>query len=464
MSIKKNYLYNIVSQITSIALSFLITPFLSRTIGAEGIGTYSYIQANVAYFVVLSKLGIETYGKREIARIRDENEKISIIFLELQVIHTVMSIASIILFFFSFGRSEKYYYIGYIIIIANCFDIVWFYQAIEQFKLLSFYSCVGRILAFVLSIIFIRDRNDLVIYFLIEAFILLFSNVFLWINLNKIIKFKLITNINCKRHINQLIIYFVPSISAVIFTLLDKTLINYFTGSSFENGYYDQAYKIYNICMILVQSIITVVAPRMIYIYAQKDKSIFLEKLKKYMGIGEYFSCSLASMIFIFGEKMIPFYYGKGFEEVVILLDGFMLILILSSVSVSIETLYLVPIGLQKISSCIVVIGALIDIIADCLLIPRYFAQGAVMATIITEFFLVISFLFCLAIHEKKIIGKIFYDIILNIVLFSVITFICKVVLNILENGRVSFIFIALIYIVFLLIKGAALVKNVNKN
>ena len=52
MNIKKNIIYQITYQIIMPLLSFILSPYLARAIGAEGIGVYSY-SYNIAYFFVL---------------------------------------------------------------------------------------------------------------------------------------------------------------------------------------------------------------------------------------------------------------------------------------------------------------------------------------------------------------------------------------------------------------------------
>ena len=57
-NISSNYVYNLVYQIFVIILPIITTPYVSRVLGADGIGIYSYTLAIVTYFTLIGALGI----------------------------------------------------------------------------------------------------------------------------------------------------------------------------------------------------------------------------------------------------------------------------------------------------------------------------------------------------------------------------------------------------------------------
>ena len=82
-SIKKNYIYNMIYQILIIILPIITTPYLSRILGADGVGTYGYTLSVMTYFILFGSFGITIYGQREIAYIQNDKEERSKIFYEL---------------------------------------------------------------------------------------------------------------------------------------------------------------------------------------------------------------------------------------------------------------------------------------------------------------------------------------------------------------------------------------------
>lgn len=82
-SISKNYIYNLSYQLLTLLTPFITTPYISRVLGAEGIGIYSYTTSIVSYFILLASLGVASYAQREIAY-HQENQYIqSRIFYEV---------------------------------------------------------------------------------------------------------------------------------------------------------------------------------------------------------------------------------------------------------------------------------------------------------------------------------------------------------------------------------------------
>ena len=74
LKVFKNYLFNMSYQILAIFLPLLTTPYISRVLGADGVGIYNYVESVSAAFVLFAVLGTNSYAIREVAN-RQENKK-----------------------------------------------------------------------------------------------------------------------------------------------------------------------------------------------------------------------------------------------------------------------------------------------------------------------------------------------------------------------------------------------------
>ena len=79
-SIAVNFLYNTAYQIMNIILPLITVPYVSRKLGAEQLGKYSYTYTVAAYFAMVAYLGFENYGNRIIAQNKMNQKKLNRIF------------------------------------------------------------------------------------------------------------------------------------------------------------------------------------------------------------------------------------------------------------------------------------------------------------------------------------------------------------------------------------------------
>lgn len=190
-SIFTNYIYNLIYQIVVIILPLITTPYLSRVLGAENIGTYGYTLSIVTYFVLFGSLGIAMYGQREIAYVQDDKPNRSKVFWEIIVVRTISLSISLVAFYFIYVSGEKYqiyYKIFMLEIIATMLDISWFFQGLEEFKKTVGRNLVVRIASTILVFILVKTQDDLAKYIFIYVITTLLGNVSLWFYLPKYIQ------------------------------------------------------------------------------------------------------------------------------------------------------------------------------------------------------------------------------------------------------------------------------------
>ena len=101
MKLIKNMMYNTVYQVLILILPLITAPYVSRTLGATGVGIYSSTAAWLGYFVLAGGLGITLYGNREIAYHQKDKEARSRIFYELLSLKFVTVVIALIAYLIS---------------------------------------------------------------------------------------------------------------------------------------------------------------------------------------------------------------------------------------------------------------------------------------------------------------------------------------------------------------------------
>lgn len=272
-SVVKNYMYNLIYQILILILPLVTTPYLSRVLGAEGVGIYGYTYSIVTYFVLFGSLGIALYGQREIAYVQNNPRKRKKIFFELIIFRFITLAVAILIYCLIFIRNNKYqqYYLILLIeLFAAGFDISWFFQGIEEFKKTVFRNVIVRVISVSLVFIIVKSYDDLWKYILIYSLADLLGNLMLWIYLPKYLKGGKIGRLKLKSHFIPLFMLFIPQVTTRIYNLLDTTMLGTIVVNKQETGYYEQSQKVIRLLITLVTSLGVVMIPRVASIYASR--------------------------------------------------------------------------------------------------------------------------------------------------------------------------------------------------
>ncbi|PCS01435.1 oligosaccharide flippase family protein [Lactococcus fujiensis] len=183
MRLFKNYLLNSSYQILLILLPLITAPYLSRVLGASGVGINAFTNSVVFYFSLFSILGTFTYGNREIAYYQNDKKKRSEIFWGINFLSWMIAGITYIVFLIFISMTQRYqaYYLWQsLIILANLFDISWYFMGMEKFKITVTRNLIFKILTVIAIFIFVRDQNDLIRYIAIAGIGSLLSSLSLW--------------------------------------------------------------------------------------------------------------------------------------------------------------------------------------------------------------------------------------------------------------------------------------------
>ncbi len=227
-SITKNYIYNLIYQILVLVLPLITAPYISRVLGAENIGIFSYTTSITTYFILFGSLGIAMYGQREIAYLQENKDKCSKTFWEIVIVRFITMLISMAIFYITFVKGNQYsiyYAILLLELLANCLDISWFFQGLEEFKKTVLRNIVVKIISIICIFTFVKTANNLSTYIWIYVLSILIGNVLLWAYLPKYLKQVHIKELHILNHVKPTIGLFIPQIAIQIYTVLDKVMI-----------------------------------------------------------------------------------------------------------------------------------------------------------------------------------------------------------------------------------------------
>jgi len=386
-SVKKNYIFNLSYQIFNIIVPIVTAPYAARVLTADGIGINSYVASIVSYFVLFAGLGTSLYGMREVGSCQGDMQKRSNILWEMISIRSltsaVMFIFYVIFVTLTVRSSHLLYWIYAVNILYVIFDISWYYQGIEEFSYTVLASFFVRLINILLLFLLVRDPGDVWIYASLTVFGNAATGAVLWICLkNKAVKH---TEIHPFRHMKSIISLFVPTIAINIYTVLDKSMIGWFSTGSAENGYYEEAEKIIRMALTVVTAMGTVIIPRIALLFQENDK----ESIDRYLGKSFRFvwclSLPMITGIFCISDIFVPVFFGPGYEKVETVMPLLSFVIVLIGLSSVIGMQYLVPTRQQKPYTFSVTLGAVVNLAVNLLLIPHFYSIGAALGTIAAE-------------------------------------------------------------------------------
>ena len=372
-----------------IAIPLVTMPYLSRALGSDALGTYSFTYTIALFFTYFVLLGLNQYGTREIAKTRDDKQVLSRTFWTLYFgqfcIGVVVCLVYIGSCFFQQTEIRPYSFIWIIWIIAEIADISWFFFGLEEFKIISIRNIVIRLLVLLGIFIFVHNAFDLWIYCTLQAVAFFMNSAVLWWLAKSRLSYIRPKAREVMRHILPSLVLFAPVIAISCYTQLNKIILGGFTDMS-QVAYYDNADKIIVIPLMLIQSLGVVLLPRMSNVVSKGDGKSVLSYISDSFWISLVMSFGLMFGIAGVSKEFVPVFFGPGYEPCIQLMSVLSLIIPICAVSSVLGNQYLISHEKDCQYLCSVLFGAILNIMLCIALIPRHASIGAAVATVAAEF------------------------------------------------------------------------------
>ena len=434
----ENFAFNFAYQILLFLVPVVTTPYVSRCLGVDNVGIYSFTSSVCSYFGLAITFGFHVYGQREIAKAQYQRDTVSRILIDIQLKKLVVSII-VICVYFIFSIIQKRYSELYIIqiftLISVFFDISYFYQGLELYRVSLIRNGFVKILGVLFICVFVHAEEDLWKYILICCFVNLFGNLFLWVGLNKYIDLISFSDFHFFENFKVIFELFIPIISVQLYFNIDKTMLGMLCEGPTENGYYEQALKIIRICQTVITSIGGVLVSSISRMLVSNDKAKIKETIQGAIRLGLFLSIPMVLELAATAEVFVPWFFGDGYDQVAILLVILSPILVFSAISNIAGNGVLIPTNKHKYVSLAATMGAGVNILFNFIFIPKLLSKGAAIASVIAEIVVLIVQWICAKeyIGIKKVVRSLF-----KYALCGTIMFIVLIILKKLMAGFVS--------------------------
>jgi len=377
-----NFSYLSSAQIISKAIGFLITIYLARILGPSNYGKIGFALVVISYFALISNLGLDMHGTRELAR---DKKKAPEYLTNIVVIKITASIISYILLLFFLYFLPKTNEIKLLILLfgtsmfINPFSAEWFLQGLENMKWIAYKRMINSISYALLIFFFVRNSGDLYKVCLSNIAAILISVIFLIYQIKEYISLKFFDIKLCKELIKKSLWLFTTIITITIYHGTDILMLGFMSPSE-EVGLYRAGYQLSLGGFMVILSLMTYAFfPRMRF-----DNPTFDRDRKAYTIVAGSYGLILLLFLLIFGKWFFFLIFGANY------IGGFpaFFILMLSVIILCFNGPFSQPLfasGYEKSIFHQTLLSAIINIGANFILIPKLAATGAAIAFLLAE-------------------------------------------------------------------------------
>lgn len=466
-SIKKNYLYNTAFTIASFLFPIITFPYVARVLGPVYIGKVAFAESIVAYFALFASLGIPLYGIREVAKVRDDKTALNRVFSELFIINVAAMGISALLFLSLFFLIEKiraeevlFLVLG-INIILGAFSIEWLYKGLENYQYITLRSLFFKLISLGLLFLLVRSQGDYVWFAGISVLALSGANILNMINSKKYVKLTL-KDIQLKKHIKPILVIFSTTIAISLYINLDKVMLGFLAGDEYV-GLYTAASKMNRIVLSVITSLGTVLIPRMSY-YLESNRMAEFDLLSK-RSLDFIFSLAIPAMVgmILLSNEIMLLFAGPQYTSAVLTTRIMAPIILLIGLSTFFSLQILIPSHKEIFVLYITLSAAITDIALNFLLIPRFYHNGAAIATVSAELIaMMLNVLFIKKLFPIKILSRKTFELLLiSLSFIPVVLFIKHFSTNYIFTFSLSILLCMSIYVIVSFKRKYELMMNI---
>jgi len=388
-TLSKNALAITVGQLISRLLSFALIVFIAKYLGDVGLGRYSFALSFCGLLVVFSELGLRELMIREVARHREKAKKYLSNVILIKFLLSVGTIGLIIGVISLMNYPEEttfaVYIIGLSVVLNSMARLInSLFNAFERMELESVTVILERLVSSgfgILALILGYGLREVVLALLAGSVINVLMSFFLTVKI--IVKPTIETDWEFwKKLVKAAFPFGLVYIFVVIYFQVDTVMLSFLKGDA-PVGWYNAAYKLIFALQIFPVAFVNALFPIIsrYYVSSKDSLKIALEKAFKYLIIIGF---PIAVGVTILAEKIILLIYGEGFIPSIITLRILIWVAVLMFITYLFGNVF-GSIDRQVVIAKVSGINAVLNIVLNLILIPRYSTIGAAIATLATE-------------------------------------------------------------------------------
>lgn len=399
-----NFGYLSLLQIAGYIFPLITLPYLAKVIGVEYFGKIAFASAIIGWFQTVTDWGFNYTATRDVARNRDNKEKVSEIFSSVLWSRCILMIISFILLLIltflipKFRESSFVILVTFLIIPGYIMFPDWFFQAMERMKYITMLNFLSKFLFTIAVFVFIKEKGDFILQplfvslgFVLSGIIAMYFILVKW-------------NIKLKKPNIRIVFGTIKSSTDVFINNLMPNLYNSFStillgfvGGNVANGRLDAGGRFVNIS----QQFMTILS-RTFYPFLSRR----IDKHSLYAKINIYSSLIISLLLFICAPLLIKIFFTKEFYDSILILQIMSISIFFMALVNIYGTNYMIIQGYEKELRNVTAISSLIGFALSFPLIYYFNYIGAAITVTLTRGILGINIMLKAKIIQRNIIRE----------------------------------------------------------
>lgn len=423
-NIRYSVIVNMIRTVTITVLSFISFPFVCRALGDAGMGTYTWANTFVYYFLTLAKLGIPSIAIRECTKVRDDKKALSKKVQEFFILQAILTVLSFLLMvsimFVAKGdlwENRSLIFILSTNFLIGAFSFEWVYIALEKHYFTSFRSIFALLVSAMMIMLFIKlpENGNIVPFesqiYLYALFACMTTYVTVIINLlflRKYVSFKKEGKYNFKQYFSSLFVIFILSFMLTLYNQSDSFILGFLNKDKSEVGSFSVGIKAIEIIITIITSLSAVFIPRATHYYKMENKYFFNNLTRYSMNICFFIAIpAIATLTTLSSTVTSLISGGEGYINAASVLIIISSMCLTYSIGDMIYNSILLPMKKEKYYLISISIGVVLDIILSIILgliFKENPSIGIAIATAVSDLIILIILIVITKEYSKKAI------------------------------------------------------------
>jgi PST family polysaccharide transporter len=390
--ILRNISWLFFDRIFRMGMGLIIGAWVARYLGPSEYGTFSYLLAIVGIFTPFATLGLESMVVKELVDSPQRTASIMSTAFTMRFMAGLLSFAVCVGIFFFLKQAElRVFYIGIILALTlvsqALVSIELYYQSQVASKAAVIAQSIAYILMNVLKVVLILMKADLLAFAVVTTLEMTLGGLFMLASYKKMTSLRFtfsIDRILARRLLTKGWPLIFSGFMIMIYMRIDQIMLSEMVNDH-EVGTYSAALKLSEIWYIIPAIICNSFFPSIIEAKKISRKNYY-RRMQKLFDLLFFISVAIAVFVALFSNLIIDVLYGDQYKDAALILAIHIWTAVFVFLGVGSSNFFIIE-NLQLKGLTRTILGALLNVILNLVLIPKFLAVGAAVATLISQFF-----------------------------------------------------------------------------